>query len=136
MYGMMCEKEKAMCHPYPSIAHKVEKWGYDGKQVHHIFRLWLMMNAYYEKNTPLSECFHPNNAEKKVLQDFKLNEFSLDVAKSFVESTMIIAKQMKDKVLSEIDEARLDYSIKHRFVELSQNIIKNKIIYECGGFVE
>jgi uncharacterized protein YpiB (UPF0302 family) len=49
---------------------------------------------------------------------------------------MIIAKQMKDKVLSEIDEARLDYSIKHRFVELSQNIIKNKIIYECGGFVE
>jgi predicted nucleotidyltransferase len=136
MYGMMCEKEKAMCHPYPSIAHKIEKWGYDGKQVHHIFRLWLMMINYFEKNVPLSECFHPNNAEKKVLQDFKLNEFSLDVAKGFVLSTMTIAKQTKDKVLSESDEARLDYSIKHRFIELSQNIIKHKIIYDCGGFVE
>lgn len=39
MYGMMCEKEKALYHPYPTIAHKIEKYGYDGKQAHHILRL-------------------------------------------------------------------------------------------------
>lgn len=38
-YGMFMEKKKAMCHPYPTLIHKIEKWGYDGKQVHHMYRL-------------------------------------------------------------------------------------------------
>ena len=37
--GMAMEKRKALTHPYPATIHKIEKYGYDGKQLHHILRL-------------------------------------------------------------------------------------------------
>lgn len=47
-YGMMKEKEAALRHPYPSTKHKVEKYGYDPKQYHHIARLALLIERYVE----------------------------------------------------------------------------------------
>ena len=39
MYGMALEKYKALKYPYPTIKWKIDKWGYDGKQLHHILRI-------------------------------------------------------------------------------------------------
>lgn len=136
IFGMMCEKQKALCHPYPSIAHKIEKWGYDGKQAHHILRLFLMMDDYFDSNNQLKDCFHPLSSNISLLMDLKLNKLTLEEVQTIVEGLMASAKILRDKVLSEIDESKIDYSIKNEFVELSNMIIKNKIIVECGGFVE
>ena len=38
--GMAQEKHKALEHPYPSIIGKIEKYGYSGKQLSHIIRLY------------------------------------------------------------------------------------------------
>lgn len=130
MYGMMCEKEKALCHPYPTIAHKIEKYGYDGKQAHHILRLWIMMQDYFERKMQLSQCIHPNRF-KDLLMGLKLNESPLEEVKIFVDDIMIQAKSFRDEVLDNIDESKIDYSIKDEFLKLSQDIIKNKIIEEC-----
>lgn len=37
--GTSMEKYKALEHPYPSLIDKIEKFGYDPKQLHHIIRL-------------------------------------------------------------------------------------------------
>ncbi len=42
LYGMAKEKEKALKHPYPSTLEKIERFGYDPKQLHHIVRLRLL----------------------------------------------------------------------------------------------
>lgn len=39
MAGMAYEKMKAMEHPYPATIDKIEKFGYDPKQLHHICRM-------------------------------------------------------------------------------------------------
>lgn len=39
MAGMALEKLKALSHPYPTTSWKIEKWGYDPKQLHHILRM-------------------------------------------------------------------------------------------------
>ena len=39
MAGLSLEKRKALCHPYPTIKDKIDKYGYDGKQLHHIIRI-------------------------------------------------------------------------------------------------
>ena len=44
--GMAYEKRKALCHPYPTTAWKIEKWGYDPKQLHHIIRLYEFICNY------------------------------------------------------------------------------------------
>lgn len=133
MYGMMLEKEKAMCHPYPTIAHKIEKFGYDGKQVHHIYRLWLMMQGYYSLGESLSECLVPPQYEIETLMNFKLNKIPLDSALSFVGDIMAKVKEFRDKVLGSIEEGRIDYSVKNQYQELSKQIIRNKIINEIRG---
>jgi len=46
MYGMACEKKKALRHPYPTTMHKIEKFGYDPKQLHHIIRLADFQDEY------------------------------------------------------------------------------------------
>jgi predicted nucleotidyltransferase len=130
MYGMMCEKEKALCHPYPTIAHKIDKYGYDGKQAHHIFRLWYMMQDYFKHSITLKQCMYPNKQHLEILQDLKLNKPSLEQVKEMVRDTMKEAKLFKDTVLEKIDESRIDYSIKNEFLRLSQSIIKTKIIEE------
>lgn len=38
--GMGLEKRKALCHPYPTIKYKIDKWGFDGKQLSHCVRLY------------------------------------------------------------------------------------------------
>lgn len=135
MYGMMCEKQKALCHPYPTIAHKIERYGYDGKQSHHIFRLWYMMQDYFQNNKDLKSCMYPGDDRIGKLMKHKLNKPSLNETKCDVEKTMVQAKEFKDEVLGSIDEGKIDYSIKNKFIELSQAIIKNKIIneYKDGG---
>lgn len=37
------EKRKALCHEYPTTKDKIEKYGYDPKQLHHIVRLEHMI---------------------------------------------------------------------------------------------
>lgn len=45
-YWMIKEKEAALRHPYPTTKHRLDKYGYDPKQFHHIARLLLLMKRY------------------------------------------------------------------------------------------
>ena len=44
--GMSMEKRKALCHPYPNTMDKIEKYGYDGKQLSHCRRLLNFLSRY------------------------------------------------------------------------------------------
>lgn len=74
-YGMFLEKEKAMCHPYPSTSHKIEKWGYDGKQVHHMYRLLLLLKDFWKTGTIV---LAPPKKEIEFLIDLKLNRYTIE----------------------------------------------------------
>lgn len=130
MYGMLCEKAKAMCHPYPSIVHKIEKYGYDGKQLSHAYRLLVMMEDYFNKKKPLKECFYPSGHTKGIIIDMKLNKIPLEIAKERIEVFLEDGKTERDKFLSSVDSTKIDFSVKDSFLMLSQDIIKIKIVEE------
>jgi predicted nucleotidyltransferase len=132
MYGMMCEKEKALCHPYPSIADKIEKYGYDGKQAHHVLRLYLMMLDYFYEFKTMERSMKPDKEHYDSLMDLKTNKEDLDTVKGYVSYVMNLAKDVKENILSEINESTIDFSVKHRFTILSHRIIRNKIISEIS----
>lgn len=131
MYGMMCEKQKAMKHPYPTIVHKIEKWGYDGKQVHHIVRLHDMMRRHFQSGKTYGEAMLPFKGAIKILMDYKLNRIPLEFAEKDVATIMEVANEFKKQYLERQDEKRIDYRVKEDFLNLSQDIIKKKIIEEC-----
>lgn len=77
MAGMSFEKRKALCHPYPTIIDKIEKWGYDGKQLHHIIRVNAFMKQYIS-GVPFAQCLTTYDDDiLALLQKAKLNQFSL-----------------------------------------------------------
>ena len=68
MAGMSMEKKKAMCHPYPTLLDKIEKYGYDGKQLSHCVRLYEFI-ARFAEGTTVNAAYKSLN--RKVLMNFK-----------------------------------------------------------------
>lgn len=70
-YGMMTEKFHALDKEYPSTKHKVEKFGYDPKQLHHIVRLedliWRYTDSKDYGNFMVSDAFE-NDLMKRIKQ--------------------------------------------------------------------
>lgn len=102
MAGMSMEKRKALCHPYPSLIDKIEKYGYDGKQLHHIIRMNNFIFGYGEGKS-FRECltYLPN---KEQMMKAKLNQYSLKEALKLAEDFDNDTKQLKDTYLKSQDE--------------------------------
>ena len=62
MAGMSKEKLIALKHPYPAIVDKINKYGYDPKQLHHILRMNDFIRKY-ASGKPYKECLIPDNRE-------------------------------------------------------------------------
>ena len=78
MAGMSKEKLKALKHPYLTIVDKINKYGYDPKQLHHILRMNDFIRKY-ASGKPYKECLIPDNREyliniKKGLLDLEKAE--------------------------------------------------------------
>ncbi len=100
IFGMASQKYNALCEIYPSTQAKIEKYGYDGKQLCHIIRLYYFLRSY-EAGYNFKQCLTLfNDTEKQLMLDAKYNnKFSLDEA-----------KQLADKYYGEINKLYEYYS--------------------------
>jgi len=133
-YGMMCQKYSALEHPYPTIMHKIEKWGYDGKQSHHVLRLLLLINDFLFENIPYKECLSKHafdNGQQTVwgefLKGFKYNEYSLGIARKLTKEYLDRGQILKDKVIERMKDVKVDYTPKNDIINLGRYIIKESI---------
>ena len=95
--GMAYEKEKALCHPYPTLVDKIEKYGFDGKQLSHILRLDDFMRKYIQ-GISYKECLTPTSPE--FLLNVKRNKlYDVDTDKNLAYMRASILKQFKDEYL-------------------------------------
>lgn len=60
--GMSEQKRVALKHPYPTIVDKIEKFGYDPKQLHHIYRLNDFIKKFIS-GMPYAECLIPDDKD-------------------------------------------------------------------------
>lgn len=61
--GMAYEKMKALKHPYPSLIDKIEKYGYDPKQLHHILRMEDFIQRFFMDGEKFADCLIPTDKE-------------------------------------------------------------------------
>lgn len=61
MAGCIMEKYHAFNHPYPSIVWKIEKYGYDPKQLHHMLRIQEFMTRFFVDGDSYEDCLTPKN---------------------------------------------------------------------------
>jgi len=121
MAGMSMEKLKALQHPYPTIKDKIDKYGYDPKQLHHILRMNDFIKEYV-KGTPFKECL----ISKRSLYLIQIKKGILieKDAIALAKKTDMETKVIKEVYLKEQDEISLkgiDILDKVKF-----NILKSK----------
>jgi len=119
-YGMMMEKFSALRHPYPWTIAKIEKFGYDPKQIHHIFRLHSLMKRHVEWNVGK---FMHEWEEKNTLIKIKLWSIPNENVDKFATELIQSAKRMKDEYLIEPR-----FETKYKMLDETKRIIKQQII--------
>ena len=125
MAGMSMEKKKALTHPYPTLKDKIEKYGYDGKQLHHIIRMYNFITAY-ALNVSFKECltfFIPG--QKEEMMKAKLNQYSLEEAIKMAEHYDFFTKYIKDISLKEKDE--INQEALEVLNKIQYDVIKKKL---------
>lgn len=94
MKGIAMEKFHAMGHPYPTKLDLIEKYGFDGKQVHHLIRVDDYLTRYIA-GEPYKDCLKPTVDLVPRMMEYKRHEVALETArieaKDFLDHTIAIA---------------------------------------------
>lgn len=122
MKGIAMEKFHAMEHPYPTKLDLIEKYGFDGKQVHHLIRVDDYLTRYIA-GEPYKDCLKPTEDLVPRMMEYKRHEVPLETArieaKDFLEHTIAIADEF---CATHKDEE--DISCRKLLEDVSYNIMK------------
>ena len=130
--GMALEKHKALEHPYPATKDKIDKYGYDGKQLSHQLRLLEFMERYIfgEK---YSDCLV--SKRKDFLINIKRNkEYSLEEARIVSNETMSKISSIKSKYFNN-NPVIINKEVEELFNKVLLDIIRYSLEDEILGNV-
>lgn len=116
--GMSFQKYKALEHPYPSIKDKIDEYGYDGKQLHHMIRLDEFIHRYFEKGQTFEECLISKDPHY-LISVKKNEEYSLKEAQEIAEVVNRKTVARKEKYMRENPQTK-----KEEVPILLENLIK------------
>lgn len=129
--GMAMEKRKALCHPYPNLIEKIEKYGYDGKQLHHCVRLYNFIERFVNGES-LDTCYKVKAPMHNILMNYKKqkdaygNELSQEKAIEICDYYVAEIDKIKDAALTE--EEGLDKDAEKLLSRILLKIIKAKMM--------
>lgn len=116
--GMVYEKHKAMEHPYPTLIEKIEKYGYDNKQLHHIIRCEEFLNRYIA-GTSYAECLIPTNPQ-----------YLVNVKASYIYS-LAEAQDIANRCEGRVKKVKQEYMDTHPLVIDSEvDKIMNNVLFD------
>lgn len=122
MKGIAMEKFHAMEHPYPTKLDLIEKYGFDGKQVHHLIRVDDYLTRYIA-GEPYKDCLKPTGDLVPRMMEYKRHEVPLETArieaKDFLDHTIAIADEF-----CAVHKDEEDISCRKLLEDVSYNIMK------------
>lgn len=106
MVGHMNEKYEKFDWPYPTVMPKIERYGYDPKQLHHMLRIQEFLIRFYEDGDSYEDCLI--SKQPTDLLDIKRGSLSYEYACALREDTKQWADEFlakwKMKLVNEEDE--------------------------------
>lgn len=127
--GMVFEKRKALCHPYEGLREKIEKYGYDNKQLHHIVRCEEFLRRYIS-GVPYAECLIPTNPQHLI--DIKASYiYSLEEACELADRLEAKTKATKQEYM-DTHEVIIDREVETIMNNVLINVLKHAFKKEIG----
>ena len=122
MKGIALEKYHAMEHPYPSKVDLIDKYGFDGKQVHHLIRVDDYLTRYIAGES-YKDCLKPSKHLVDHMLAYKRHEISLEEARKEAKEVLAHVELVADSFCAKTTEAE-DQKIRDLLQDVSYNIMK------------
>lgn len=130
MVGMALEKQKALCHRYEGLVDKIDKYGYDSKQLHHIVRLEEFVRRYISGES-YESCLISKDPEYliKIKSDnaFYNKDQAVDLADKMVEKIRTYEEDFKKIPVF------VDNTVEELMNRVLYDTIKKAILKNIGG---
>ena len=125
--GMAMEKFKALKHPYPATIEKIEKYGFDGKQIHHCLRLLEFIKRYLS-GEKYSDCLI--SKQREYLLKVKKNEiYNVDEAYDICKETVDEIYNIKTEYMKNNDLV-VDKEVEEIMQNVLLNVMKKNFVCE------
>lgn len=136
MKGVAMEKYHAMEHRYPSKVDLIEKYGFDGKQVHHLIRVDDYLTRYIN-GEPYGSCLKPSQHLVDHMLEYKRHEIPLDVARKEAKEVLAHVTQVADDFCAAHTDLE-DSDMHNLLQDVSYNIMKIATLKELnhGGLAD
>lgn len=122
MKGVALEKYHAMEHPYPSKMDLIQKYGMDGKQVHHLIRVDDYLERYINGES-YEACLRPTESKIPRMMAYKRQEIPLAEARLEAEAVKAHVEKIADEFCaSRVDEENAE--MRELLEDVSYNIMK------------
>lgn len=136
MIGMALEKRKALEHPYPTIKWKIDKWGADNKQTHHVLRMRDFLERYVNGESYKS-CLTPRNRE--YLIDIKRNTengevITVERARELCDNAVSEIREIGNAYIDTLTDPIIDADALQLFNTVLQSILKQHFINEILSY--
>ena len=125
MLGMAHQKYAALKHPYPSLLDKIEKFGYDPKQLHHIVRLKMFIERYTNGES-YKDCLVESEKNRDFLIKIKNGEYSLEEAEIMAREYIGMVNKIYSEHMSCINSKALNILEKVQ-VEAIKRYLKERL---------
>ena len=123
MQGIAKEKYHAMEHPYPSKIDIIDKYGYDGKQVHHLMRVDDYLERYIAGER-YEDCLKPTLRKRPRMMDYKmLDKIPLEEAREEAKMLLAHVDAMAAEFCAEVEEKE-DEVYRTMLEEVSYSIMR------------
>ena len=128
MKGVAMEKYHAMEHPYPTKLDLIKKYGFDGKQVHHLIRVDDYITRYISGET-YKDCLKPSPHLVPHMLDYKLHKIPLEVARQEAKEVLEHVTKVADDFCSKnVDQENTN--MRELLQDVSYNIMKISTLNE------
>ena len=131
MKGIAMEKYHAMEHRYPAKADIIDKYGYDGKQVSHLIRVYDYLRRYIA-GEPYKDCLIPSTNLRKLIMDYKmLDVYDLPTAQGAASYYLSLVEQMTDEFCATHKDFE-DVWVRELLEDVSYNIMRISVEKELS----
>jgi hypothetical protein len=122
MKGVALEKYHAMEHPYTTKLDLIEKYGFDGKQVHHLIRVDDYLTRYIAGES-YESCMKPSTHLVDRMLAYKRHEIPLEVAREEAKAVLAHVEQVADEFCAKTSDKE-DLEMHELLQDVSYNIMK------------
>lgn len=124
MMGIASEKYHALEHRYPSRVAWLDKFGYDPKQLSHLFRISEFLDRYID-GEPYADCLI--SRQPNYLKAVKIGCFDLEEARDFAITTYTDIHEKCDKFIEAHKNDPIDHTVDELLDDVAYRIMKESV---------